>query len=141
MGFNESLSFSQYFYFIFCVYLPYMFTVCKYEATTVILIFRRPARVCICSTFPVRPVDIKTQVHILQHPKEVKSNIWSWKNIWLFIFIIIVFVVVIMCVSGHFCSTRLFSNSAFFVLCSKKIWSYETRCHTVQWDQRRYIHF
>ena len=33
---------------------------------------------------------------------------------------IIIIIIRVMCMSGHFCYTRLFSNSPFSVLCSKK---------------------
>ena len=36
----------------------------------------------------------------------------------IIIITIIIIIIVIMCVSGHFCNTRLFSNSSFSVLCS-----------------------
>ena len=32
---------------------------------------------------------------------------------------IIIIIIRVMCVSGHFCNTRLFSNFSFSVLCSK----------------------
>ena len=33
--------------------------------------------------------------------------------------IIIIIIIIVICKSGHFCNTRLFSNSSFSVLCSK----------------------
>ena len=35
------------------------------------------------------------------------------------IFIIIIIIIRVMCMGGHFCNTRLFSNFSFSVLCSK----------------------
>ena len=35
------------------------------------------------------------------------------------IIFIIIIIIRVMCVSGHFCNTRLFSNFSFSVLCSK----------------------
>ena len=37
----------------------------------------------------------------------------------IIIIITIIIMIRVMCVSGHFCNTRLFSDSSFSVLCSK----------------------
>ena len=37
----------------------------------------------------------------------------------IIIIIVIIIIIRVMCMSGHFCNTRLFSNFSFSVLCSK----------------------
>ena len=55
--------------------------------TSLLYYFRRPRCVCLCQSFPVSPLLIKTNVIILQHPNEVSKLFTTTTAQWWYIYI------------------------------------------------------